>query len=95
MKNQLKQPNKTTIYLDHRAIEQQTEEELQEQEAEELAQRGMRILGKSMMFFAVYPLIFMISFNVSLTKMFNFANIGYVESLGIVFMARILRGKND
>ncbi len=86
-----------TVYLDHRGAEKEQEEELQrqleEQEKKESVENVMGILNGLLAYTVILPLIFMVSFNVSLTKMFNFANIGYVESLGVVIVARVLRGK--
>ena len=93
MKNQLKQKNKTTIYLDQRAIEEQEEELTEEQEHTEQVKAVSQIINGVITYTVVLPLLFMVAFNVSLTKMFNFANIGYVESLGVVIVARVLRGK--
>jgi hypothetical protein len=88
---------KMTVYLDHRGAEKEQEEELQrqleEQEKKESVENVMGILNGLLAYTVILPLIFMVSFNVSLTKMFNFANIGYVESLGVVIVARVLRGK--
>ncbi len=86
-----------TVYLDHRGTAKEQEEELQrqleEQEKKESVENVMGILNGLLAYTVILPLIFMVSFNVSLTKMFNFANIGYVESLGVVIVARVLRGK--
>jgi hypothetical protein len=88
---------KMTVYLDHRGTAKEQEEELQrqleEQEKKESVENVMGILNGLLAYTVILPLIFMVSFNVSLTKMFNFANIGYVESLGVVIVARVLRGK--
>jgi hypothetical protein len=67
--------------------------QLEEQEKKESVENVMGILNGLLAYTVILPLIFMVSFNVSLTKMFNFANIGYVESLGVVIVARVLRGK--
>ena len=95
MKNNLKETKKTTIYLDRRSLEETNTEESEEQERREAAENIMVIINGLIAYTVVLPLLFMFSFNVSLTKMFNFANIGYVESLGTVVVARILRGKRS
>lgn len=86
-----------TVYLDPRGPAKQQEEEikkqLEEQEQKESVEKVMSIINGLFAYTVILPLLFMISFNVSLTKMFNFANIGYVESLGVVIVARVLRGK--
>lgn len=93
MKNNLKETKKTTIYLDRRSLEETNTEESEEQERRESAENIMAIVNGLVAYTVILPLLFMFSFNVSLTKMFNFANIGYVESLGVVIVARVLRGK--
>lgn len=82
-----------TVYLDHRGPAQQQVEDLEEQEKQQAAENVMAILNGIISYTVILPLLFMFSFNMSLTKMFNFANIGYVESLGVVIVARVLRGK--
>ena len=82
-----------TVYLDRRSLEEPSPEELQEQEQKQAVENVMGILNGLLTYTVILPLLFMVSFNVSLTKMFNFANIGYVESLGVVIVARVLRGK--
>jgi hypothetical protein len=94
-----KMTKKTTVYLDPRGPAKEEEEQLQtqieEQEKQENAEKGMAIINSLIAYTVILPLLFMVSFNMSLTKMFNFANIGYVESLGIVIVARVLRGKRS
>jgi hypothetical protein len=85
--------SKMTVYLDRRSLEEPSPEELQEQEQKQAVENVMGILNGLLTYTVILPLLFMVSFNVSLTKMFNFANIGYVESLGVVIVARVLRGK--
>ena len=91
--------NKTTVYLDPRGPAQQEAKEIERQlediEKQENAEKGMAIIKSLIAYTVILPLLFMVSFNMSLTKMFNFANIGYVESLGIVIVARVLRGKRS
>jgi hypothetical protein len=91
--------NKTTVYLDPRGPAQQEAKEIEKQlediEKQENAEKGMAIINSLIAYTVILPLLFMVSFNMSLTKMFNFANIGYVESLGIVIVARVLRGKRS
>ena len=91
--------NKTTVYLDPRGPAQQEAKEIGRQlediEKQENAEKGMAIINSLIAYTVILPLLFMVSFNMSLTKMFNFANIGYVESLGIVIVARVLRGKRS
>ena len=86
-----------TVYLDPRGAakeqEEQLKKEIEEQEQKEATENVMGILNGLLTYTVILPLLFMVSFNVSLTKMFNFANIGYVESLGVVIVARVLRGK--
>lgn len=94
---------KTTIFLDPRgpAIEQAEKEaeeiqlQLEEQEKEENAKKGIAIINALFSYTVVLPLLFMVAFNLSLTKMFSLDRIGYVESLGIVIVARVLRGKRS
>lgn len=86
-----------TVYLDPRGPvkeeEEQLEKELEEQEKQESVEKVMVIINSLITYLAVLPILFMFAFNLSLTKMFNFDRIGYVESLGIVIVARVLRGK--
>jgi len=88
--------NKMTVYLDPRGPAKDEEEELQqqleEQEKQENIEKGMAIINGLIAYIVILPLLFMFAFNVSLTKMFSLDRIGYVESLGIVIVARILRG---
>ena len=88
-----------TVYLDPRGPAKDEEEDLQkqieEQERQNRVDKGISILNSIISYSVIFPLLFMVAFNFSLTKMFSFDKIGYVESLGIVIMARILRGKND
>jgi hypothetical protein len=88
--------NKMTIYLDPRGPaeeeEEQIENQMEETQHQQLAENVMGIVNGVIAYTVILPLLFMFSFNISLTKMFNFANIGYVESLGVVIVARVLRG---
>jgi hypothetical protein len=88
--------NKMTIYLDPRGPaeeeEEQIENQMEETQHQQLAENVMGIINGVIAYTVILPLLFMFSFNISLTKMFNFANIGYVESLGVVIVARVLRG---
>jgi hypothetical protein len=92
-----KMTNKMTVYLDPRGPSKEEEEELQqqieEQEKQESIEKGMAIVNGLIAYTVILPLLFMVAFNFSLTKMFGFDKIGYVESLGIVIVARVLRGK--
>jgi hypothetical protein len=85
-----------TIYLDPRGPaeeeEEQIENQMEETQHQQLAENVMGIINGVIAYTVILPLLFMFSFNISLTKMFNFANIGYVESLGVVIVARVLRG---
>jgi predicted Holliday junction resolvase-like endonuclease len=86
-----------TVYLDPRGPAQEEAEELQkqieEQEKQENVQKVMDVINGLFAYTVILPLLFMFAFNFSLTKMFGFDKIGYVESLGIVIVARVLRGK--
>ena len=88
--------NKMTVYLDPRGPakeeEEQIKQQLEEQEKQENIEKGMAIVNGLIAYIVILPLLFMFAFNVSLTKMFTLDRIGYVESLGIVIVARILRG---
>lgn len=89
--------NKMTVYLDPRGPAQeeieQTQEQLEEQERQEKIEKGMAIINSLIAYIVILPFLFMFAFNTSLTKMFSLDRIGYVESLGVVIVARILRGK--
>lgn len=91
--------NKTTVYLDPRGPAQEEAEELQkqieEQERQENIKNGMEVINGLISYLLILPFLFMFAFNVSLTKMFSLDKIGYVESLGIVIVARVLRGKRS
>jgi hypothetical protein len=86
-----------TVYLDPRGPAQEEAEEMQkqleEQEKQESLEKGMAIVNGLIAYIAILPLLFMVAYNVSLTKMFGFDKVGYVESLGVVIVARVLRGK--
>ena len=86
-----------TVYLDPRGPAQEEAEEIQkqleEQEKQENLEKGMAIVNGLFAYIVILPLLFMVAYNFSLTKMFGFDKIGYVESLGIVIVARVLRGK--
>lgn len=88
--------NKMTVYLDPRGPakeeEEQIQQQLEEQEKQENIEKGMAIVNGLIAYTVILPLLFMFAFNLSLTKMFSLDRIGYVESLGIVIVARILRG---
>ena len=88
--------NKMTVYLDPRGPakeeEEQIKQQLEEQEKQENIEKGMAIVNGLIAYTVILPLLFMFAFNLSLTKMFSLDRIGYVESLGIVIVARILRG---
>ena len=90
---------KTTVYLDPRGPAQKEEEEQQrqidDQQKQERIKKGAELLSGFISYIIILPLFFMFSFNISLTKIFELSKIGYLESLGIVIMARILRGRND
>lgn len=85
-----------TVYLDPRGPakeeEEQIQQQLEEQEKQENIEKGMAIVNGLIAYTVILPLLFMFAFNLSLTKMFSLDRIGYVESLGIVIVARILRG---
>jgi hypothetical protein len=91
--------NKTTVYLDPRGPAKEEEEQLQtqieEQEKQENVEKVMAVINGLITYLAILPVLFMFAFNMSLTKMFNFDRIDYVESLGIVIVARVLRGKRS
>lgn len=86
-----------TVYLDPRGPAQEEAEEMQkqleEQEKQESLEKGMAIINGLFAYVVILPLLFMVAYNFSLTKMFGFDKVGYVESLGIVIVARVLRGK--
>jgi uncharacterized membrane protein len=86
-----------TVYLDPRGPAQEEAEELQkeleEQEKQENVQKVMDVINGLFAYTVILPLLFMVAFNFSLTKMFGFDKIDYVESLGVVIVARVLRGK--
>ena len=88
-----------TVYLDPRGPSKEEEEALQEQieeqEKQESIEKGMAILNGVIAYTVILPLLFMVAFNFSLTKMFGFDKVGYVESLGVVIVARVLRGKRS
>ena len=88
-----------TVYLDPRGPskeeEEQIKQQLEEQEKQENIEKGMAIVNGLIAYTVILPLLFMFAFNLSLTKMFSLDRIGYVESLGIVIVARILRGKRS
>lgn len=91
--------NKMTVFLDPRGPAQEEAEQLQkqleEQEKQENIQTGMAILSGLFSYIVILPLLFMVAYNVSLTKMFGFDKVGYVESFGVVIVARVLRGKRS
>ena len=86
-----------TVYLDPRGPAQEEAEELQkqieEQEKQESVENVMALINGLFSYPVIPPLLFMVAFNFSLTKMFGFDKVGYVESLGVVIVARVLRGK--
>jgi uncharacterized membrane protein YdbT with pleckstrin-like domain len=88
--------NKMTVYLDPRGPSKEEEESLQqqieEQEKQESLEKVMAISSGLIAYILILPLLFMVGFNLSLTKMFGFDKVGYVESLGVVIVARVLRG---
>ena len=90
---------KTTVFLDPRGPAQEEAEEIQkqieEQEHQENVEKVMAVINGLFTYTVILPLLFMFAFNVSLTKMFSLDRIGYVESLGIVIVARVLRGKRS
>ena len=94
-----KMTKKTTVFLDPRGPAKEEEEELQkqieEQEHQENVEKVMAVINGLFTYTVILPLLFMFAFNVSLTKMFSLDRIGYVESLGVVIVARVLRGKRS
>jgi type IV secretory pathway TrbL component len=94
-------PKKSTVFLDPRSQIQQevekTEEEIQQIEKQKATENIMGIINGLITYLIILPLLFLVAYNMSLTNMFNFDKIGYPQSLGIVVIARILRGskKND
>jgi hypothetical protein len=88
---------KTTVYLDPRGPAQEQIEEIEKEleiaEKEKSVETVNNILTGMLTYLVILPFLFMFAFNVSLTKVFDLGKIGYVESLGIVIVARILRGK--
>lgn len=88
--------NKTTVYLDPRGPAQeeaeQIKKQLEEAEQQETNEKVMTVINGLLSYTIILPLLFMFAFNYSLTKMFDFDRIGYIESLGVVIVARVLRG---
>jgi hypothetical protein len=88
-----------TVYLDPRGPAQEESEEIrkqnEEQEKQANVEKVMLVINELLAYTVILPLLFMFAFNLSLTKMFSLDKIGYVESLGIVIVARVLRGKKS
>ena len=102
--------NKTTVFLDPRGPQQlkaeqeellaaaAAEEELKQTELQKRTlrvEKGVDMLNSTVAYLVILPLLFMVAYNYSFTKMFSFDRIGYVESLGVVVVARVLRGKKS
>lgn len=83
-----------TIYLDNRAVEEAEAEELEE-EKERLKREAAKKVANVVWHVAVAPVIFFLLWNSILTPLFGFAKIGYLKSLGILFMAHLLRGSKN
>jgi hypothetical protein len=86
-----RQENKMTIYLDNRAVEEEEKEDELEQQKKEAAKMVATIVWHA----AVAPVVFFLLWNSILTPLFGFAKIGYLKSLGILFMAHLLRGSKN
>ena len=84
-----------TIYLDNRAVEEEEKEELEELELEEKKKEAAKMVANIVWHAAVAPVIFFLLWNSILTPLFGFAKIGYLKSLGILFMAHLLRGSKN
>tara|TARA_R100001463_G_scaffold17067_2_gene44047 strand:- start:182 stop:442 length:261 start_codon:yes stop_codon:yes gene_type:complete len=84
-----------TIYFDKRAFQQKEEEiQLSEEEAEIKKQReeGAAAIVAVFSFFGK-PLIIMLLWNWLLPGIFGLATIGYLKSLGLFVLARIIIDK--
>ena len=87
-----------TIYLDNRAVaesEAEEEQERIEREQEERKTEAAKMVANIVWHAAVAPVIFFLLWNSILTPLFGFAKIGYLKSLGILFMAHLLRGSKN
>lgn len=84
-----------TIYLDNRAVEEEEKEEQEELELEEKKKEAAKMVANIVWHAAVAPVIFFLLWNSILTPLFGFAKIGYLKSLGILFMAHLLRGSKN
>lgn len=80
-----------TIYLDNRAVEEEEKEDELEQQKKEAVKMVATIVWHA----AVAPVVFFLLWNSILTPLFGFAKIGYLKSLGILFMAHLLRGSKN
>ena len=84
-----------TIYFDKRAFQQKEEEiQLSEEEAEIKKQReeGAAAIVAVMIFFGK-PLIIMLLWNMLIPGIFGLSTIGYLKSLGLYVLARIIIDK--
>lgn len=93
----MKMKNKTTIFLDPRAIDDKEEEEKQKQleEEKELKEKEeAALLGYSVVMFLAKPLALMLLWNWTLPGLASIAAINYLQSMSICIMSHIIfRGK--
>ncbi len=79
-----------TVYFDRRAEQQEPEENLEEEKQKEAVAVVVAIF-----FFFGKPLVIMLLWNWLMPGIFGLATIGYLKSLGLYFLARIIIDKND
>jgi len=84
-----------TIYLDNRAVEEVEAEEEQQRLEEENKKEAVKMVANVVWHAVAAPIIFFLLWNSILTPLFGFAKIGYLKSLGILFMAHLLRGSKN
>jgi hypothetical protein len=89
--------NKTTIFLDPRALDVKEEEERQKQLEEQKEQEEKEeaaLLGYSFVMFLAKPLVLMLLWNWTLPALAPIAAINYLQSMSIYVMSHIIfRGK--
>jgi len=83
-----------TIYFDKRALVQKEKEDEEELEIKKQREEGVAAIVAVIFFFGK-PLVIMLLWNMLMPGIFGLSTIGYLKSLGLFLLARIIIDKND
>ena len=85
---------KVTVYFDKRAFAEKDKENEEELEILKKREEGAAAVIAVVLFFGK-PLVVMLLWNMLMPGIFGLSTIGYLKSLGLYVLARIIIDKND